>query len=428
MSFSPPLSDVAVIGAGFIGLASAAALMRDGHRVTVFDGAGVGLGASFGNAGTFAPYGCIPVNNPSVLRDLPRLLLSGDSPFKLRWADLPRLAPWLARFVASSLPRRYETSAAALAVLLAHAQQGYAPLLADSTLAGFVRLRECLYLYSNAATFKAAHGALDLRRRLGVSFNVLTGHEIRALEPSLAPIFEHGVLFNDSWHLSDPHGFLLALFEKLVARGLQFVQAPVDAIQPQADGAVVIAAGVRRSFGHAVIAAGAHSAKLAAQCGDVLPLDTERGYHVQYSGAQQLISRPVGWTERGIYMTPMNNALRIAGTVELGGFSKTHNRALIRLLTRSAKRALPTLGEPDTSWLGFRPSFPDGLPVLSRARNCERVIYAFGHQHLGLTLAGISAEIVADLVARRPPPLELSRYSAARFRRGARIQALEETL
>lgn len=428
MPFSPPLSNVAVIGAGFIGLASAAALMRDGHRVTVFDGAGVGLGASFGNAGTFAPYACIPVNNPSVLRDLPRLLFSGDSPFKLRWRDLPRLAPWLARFIACSLPRRYEASAAALAALLAHAQRGYAPLLADSALASFVRPRECLYLYSNAVTFEAARGALDLRRRLGVNFSVLAGPEVRALEPSLAPIFEHGVLFDDSWHFSDPRGFLLALFETLAARGLQFVQAPVDAVEAQADGAVVAAQGIRRSFDHAVIAAGAHSAKLAAQCGDVLPLDTERGYHVQYPGAQHLISRPVGWAERGFYMTPMRDGLRVAGTVELGGFSEARNDALIRLLTRSSKRALPALGEPDTSWLGFRPTFPDGLPVLSRAKNCERVIYAFGHQHLGLTLAGISADIVADLVARRPSPLDLSPYSAARFRRRAHIRAPEEAL
>ncbi|MGA9912518.1 MAG: FAD-dependent oxidoreductase [Paraburkholderia sp.] len=409
------MSEIAVIGAGFIGLASAAALMRDGHRVTLFDPAGVGQGASFGNAGTFAHYACIPVNNPSVFRDLPRFLLSNDSPFRLRWGYLPHLAPWLARFMMSSLPRRYEASAAALAALLDCASDGYAPLLADAELARFVRPRECLYLYSNTASFEAARPALDLRRQLGVAFDVLDGGDIQALEPSLAPIFERGVLFSNSWHFSDPQGFLQALYGQLAKQGLKLERSTVRAVAPSADGAAVTFDGATRRFGHVVIATGARSAQFAKQCGDAVPLDTERGYHVRFPGAQQLVSRPVGWAERGFYMTPMSDGLRVAGTVELAGFGDTRNRSLIDLLTFSSKRALPALDTPDSSWLGFRPTLPDGVPVLGRSRSSERVIYAFGHQHLGLTLAGVSGRIVADLIAQRAPPLDLAPYSATRF-------------
>lgn len=409
------MSEIAIVGAGFIGLASAASLMRDGHRVTLFDPSGVGQGASFGNAGTFAHYACIPVNNPSVFRDLPRFLLSNHSPFRLRWGYLPQLAPWLARFMMSSLPRRYEASAAALAVLLGRAQEGYAPLLANAELARFVRSRECLYLYSNAASFDAARPALDLRRKLGVAFDVLTGTQIRSLEPSLAPIFERGVLFSDSWHFSDPQGFLQTLYEQLAAQGLTLKRSSVSAVQASADGASVIVDGVASRFSHVVIATGARSAQFAKQCGDAVPLDTERGYHVRYPGAQQLISRPVGWAERGFYMTPMSDGIRVAGTVELAGFNETRNRSLIDLLTFSSKRALPALDAPDSSWLGFRPTLPDGVPVLGRSSASERVIYAFGHQHLGLTLAGISGRVVADLVARRALPFDLAPYAATRF-------------
>jgi D-amino-acid dehydrogenase len=409
------MSDIAIVGAGFIGLASAAALMRDGHRVTLFDPSGVGQGASYGNAGTFAHYACIPVNNPSVFRDLPRFLLSNESPFRLRWGYLPQLAPWLVRFMLSSLPRRYEASAGALASLLGCAQDGYAPLLKAAELARFVRPRECLYLYSSVATFDAARPALDLRRKLGVAFDVLSAPDIRALEPSLAPIFERGVLFSDSWHFSDPQGFLQTLYGRLAAQGLTLERSVVSAVQPAADGATLTADGVARRFSHVVIATGAHSARFAKQCGDTVPLDTERGYHVRYPGAQQLISRPVGWAERGFYMTPMSDGIRVAGTVELGGFKATQNRSLLDLLTFSSKRALPTLDEPDSSWLGFRPTLPDGVPVLDRSSASERVIYAFGHQHLGLTLAGISGRIVADLIAGRAPPLDLAPYAATRF-------------
>jgi glycine/D-amino acid oxidase-like deaminating enzyme len=409
------MSEIAIVGAGFIGLASAAALMRDGHRVTLFDPAGVGQGASFGNAGTFAHYACIPVNNPSVFRDLPRFLLSSDSPLRLRWGYLPHLAPWLVRFMMSSLPRRYEASAGALAALLGRAQDGYAPLLADAELARFVRPRECLYLYSNAASFDAARPALDLRQKLGVAFDVLSANDIRALEPSLAPIFERGALFSDSWHFSNPQGFLQTLYEQLAEQGLKLERSTVNAVRPAPEGASVMVDGAARTFSHVVIATGARSAQFAKQCGDTVPLDTERGYHVRYPGAQQLISRPVGWAERGFYMTPMSDGIRVAGTVELAGFGEARNRSLLDLLTFSSKRALPALESPDSSWLGFRPTLPDGVPVLGRSSASEHVIYAFGHQHLGLTLAGISGRIVADLIARRTPPLDLAPYAATRF-------------
>ncbi|ACC75647.1 FAD-dependent oxidoreductase [Paraburkholderia phymatum] len=410
------MADIGIVGAGFIGLASAGWLMRDGHRVTLFDPSGVAQGASFGNAGTFAPYGCIPVNNPSVFRDLPRFLLSSESPFRLRWSYLPHLLPWLARFMVSSTRQRYEASASALAALLAQAQAGYTPLLEEPALAKYVRQRECLYLYSSGASFDASRASLKLREQLGVSFDVLSGADVRALEPSLAPIFERGVLFSDSWHFSDPQGFLLSLYEWLAARGLELERKAVSGLAPAAQGVTLTTDdGAQRRFDHVVVATGARSAKFAAQCGDRVPLDTERGYHVRYRGATQLISRPVGWAERGFYMTPMDDGVRVAGTVELGGFSDERNRSLLDLLTFSSKRALPALQQPDSSWLGFRPTLPDGVPVLGRSSASERVIYAFGHQHLGLTLAGVSGRIVADLVARRAPPLDLSRYAATRF-------------
>ena len=224
------------------------------------------------------------------------------------------------------------------------------------------------------------------------------------------------MLFRDSWHFSDPQGFLLTLHEMLAARGLEFERKGVQALAPASEGVTLsIDDGATRRFDHVVIATGARSAKFAAQCGDSVPLDTERGYHVRYRGVSQLISRPVGWAERGFYMTPMDDGIRVAGTVELGGFTDERNRSLLDLLTFSSKRALPALQQPDSSWLGFRPTLPDGVPVLGRSSASERVIYAFGHQHLGLTLAGVSGRIVADLVARRAPPLDLSRYAATRF-------------
>lgn len=409
------MANVAIVGAGFIGLGAATWLQRDGHRVTLFDPEGVGLGASFGNAATFAPYGCVPVNSPSVFRNMPHFLFGHDSPLRLRWPYLLHGAPWLVRFLIASTPAHHLRSASALAALLSRAGDGYAALLDTPRLAAFVRARECLYLYARQTSFDAAQPSLALRRRLGVAFETLDTAGIRRIEPALAPIFVRGVLFNGSWHFSDPHGFLGELFAHLAAGGATLERARVGRIEPAGDAVKVLAGGTTRTFDHVVVAAGARSREFAAACGDRVPLDTERGYHVQFAQREHVVSRPVGWAERGFYMTPLDEGLRAAGTVELGGLEAGENPALIDLLTRSAREALPTLGAPIRSWLGFRPTLPDGVPVLGRSRHSERVIYAFGHQHLGVTLAGISGRIVADLVAQRAPPLDLTPYRAARF-------------
>lgn len=409
------MANVAVIGAGFVGLSAAYWLLRDGHHVTVYDPAGAAGGASFGNAGTFANYACIPVNSPSVFRDLPRYLLSSRSPLRLRWSYLPHLIPWLGRFLLQSTPTRHTASATALATLLGHAQSGYDDMVSQAGLGGFIRDRECLYLYSSGSAFEASRPSLALRRSLGVEARILDKQEIRTLEPSLAPLFARGALFAGSWHLSDPAAFLRALQQWLVQSGVQIRAQSVNTVQPGNTGVVLGCEQGTDQHDYVVVCAGAHSAKIAAQCADPVPLEAERGYHLLYPRTSQLISRPVGWAERGFYMTPMDAGVRVAGTVELAGLGLKKHQGLLDLLHFSSQRALPGLGEPTAPWLGFRPTLPDGLPVMGRSKASSRVIYAFGHQHIGLTLGGLSGKLVADLVAGRDPALDLSPYSARRF-------------
>jgi glycine/D-amino acid oxidase-like deaminating enzyme len=288
------MAEVAVLGAGFIGLSCAYWLKRDGHRVRLFDPAGPGEGTSYGNAGTFANYGCIPINNPDVFRNIPRFLFSSTSPLRIRWSYMPQLAPWLARFLLSATQARYEHSARALASLLSRAFEGYREMLATPTLASFVRQRECLYLYTSSASFKAAQPSLDLRRSLGVRFDTLDRDAIRQCEPYLAPIFEHGTMFNGSWFLSDPRGFLQALHTSMVAQGLQYDRLAIGAIEPQPNGVRLIDENGRtHTAEYVIVCTGALSRSFARQCGDRVPLDTERGYHVHFPGTSNLLSRPL---------------------------------------------------------------------------------------------------------------------------------------
>ena len=409
------MARVAVVGAGFVGLSSAYWLMRDGHQVSLYEPRGAAGGASFGNAGTFANYACIPVNNPSVFRDLPRYLFASQSPLRVRWSHLHTLAPWLARFMWASTPARYTATASALSHLLARAQSGYDAMLAEADLQRFVQPQECLYLYSSASAFQGARETLALRRRLGVEADILDAGAIAQLEPQLSPIFHRGALFKGSWHLSDPSAFLHALLAYLQSKGL--VVHPVAVTGVQADDRQVRVRGLDHdsAYDYLALCAGVHSKDLAAQCGDDVPLQAERGYHLMFPGSTPLISRPVGWAERGFYMTPMAQGLRVAGTVELAGLGQEMHPGLLDLLQFASRRALPALGAPQAPWLGFRPTLPDGLPVLGRSRKSARVVYAFGHQHIGLTLGGLSGSLVADIVGERPSALNLDAFAAQRF-------------
>jgi D-amino-acid dehydrogenase len=409
------MARVAVVGAGFVGLSSAYWLMRDGHQVSLYEPRGAAGGASFGNAGTFANYACIPVNNPSVFRDLPRYLFASQSPLRVRWSHLPTLAPWLARFMWASTPARYTATASALSHLLARAQSGYDAMLAEADLQRFVRPKECLYLYSSATAFQGARETLALRRRLGVEADILDAQAIAQLEPQLSPIFHRGALFKGSWHLSDPSAFLHALLAYLQTKGLEVHPLAVTGVQ--ADDRQVRVRGLDHdsAYDYLALCAGVHSKDLAAQCGDDVPLQAERGYHLMFPGSTPLISRPVGWAERGFYMTPMAQGLRVAGTVELAGLGQEMHPGLLDLLHFASRRALPALGAPQAPWLGFRPTLPDGLPVLGRSRKSARVVYAFGHQHIGLTLGGLSGSLVADIVGERPSALSLDAFAAQRF-------------
>jgi len=146
-----------------------------------------------------------------------------------------------------------------------------------------------------------------------------------------------------------------------------------------------------------------------------MPLGTERGYHVMYRNHADQLSRPVGWAEAGFYATPMADGLRIAGTVDINAVDAAFNTERTDYLTRKSHEMFDGLGAPDDTWLGHRPTMPDSLPVIGPSPASDRIIMAFGHQHIGLTLAGMTGKIVTDLALGRPPVCDLSDYAAARF-------------
>ncbi len=411
---APQSCDVAIIGAGVIGLAIAEQLMRDGRDVVVIDPNPPGSGASYGNAGTIADYAVMPVGSPEVLRNLAQLLFDRTSPLAIRRAAMPALAPWLLRFAAQSLPGPTRRNAAALATLLADASPRWQALAQRLGAQDLVQNRGCLYLYETAAQYQSAQAGLTARQTMGIAVDLLTPEALAALEPGLPAMAGGAAFFPKAVFLSDP-GQMMTALAKAVFATAQLIPARVDRLVRNGAGVTLTGVDLHLTARRVIVAAGAHSRALARQAGDRVPLDTERGYHLEWDMPAPPLTRPACPTARGFYLCPMQGRLRVAGTVELGGLTAPPSPHRIAKLIEGARALFPTLGAPSRDWMGFRPSMPDSLPVIGPSRGGADVIHAYGHGHIGLTLAPVTARIVADLVAGRQLEMDIAPYRASRF-------------
>lgn len=409
--------DVAVIGAGIVGTSCALWLQREGLSVALIDRGEPGMGTSFGNAGALANYANVPINSPTIPRRIPSLLFSQNSPLHINWALAPLMAPWLIRFLRNCTPGRVEQISASLSSLLQKAEEGVFPLFKDAGADRLIRSMGCLYLYDSEASFAAAQDELKLRRDNGVEMEVLSADEVGQLEPNLAKVYAKGLYFPKAHHYVSPSGVVRAMAEHFASSGGTVLRAEVADIGRGVDGTLELRGGASpiRSR-QLVLAAGAFSRRLFGNLIEPLPLETERGFHVMFPGHEGALNRPVGWSAGGFYMTPMSHGLRAAGTVDLGGLSDTVRQANIAHITRHARKLLPDLPEtPDSTWVGHRPTMPDALPVIGRSHRTPEIIFAYGHQHLGMTLGGITGKLVAEIATNQVPSINIEPFSPGRF-------------
>jgi glycine/D-amino acid oxidase-like deaminating enzyme len=410
---------VLVVGAGVIGLACAFRLAREGRRVILADRDAPGRGASFGNAGHVATEQVFPLASPAVVRGSLRYLLDRDSPLRIPPAYALSIVPWLARFAWAARRASFERGTEAIVSLQRSACDDLRALLEMAGSAPLLHEDGHLVLVESARSVASAKAEVALMQAQGVPAEWVGPGDVKALVPELAVPVEGAWKFTGSGHVDDPYAVSRAFEDGLRAAGGEIVQAEIVDVGSTASGfSATTATGGRIEAELLVVAAGAWSKPIAARLGFRVPLDTERGYHVTLPGAFPKFRIPVASFERKVIMTPMTAGLRMTGTVELGGLAlppDPHRWEIIRGHLAALVPSLSTDGA--TTWMGYRPSLPDHLPVLGRVPGHPRAIFAFGHQHLGLTLAGVTARLVANLVMNREPGIDLAPFSPARFGR-----------
>ena len=409
-------SSVGIIGAGIQGVCIALCLIKKGFSVTLIDRDDPGKdSASYGNAGHFSPYASVPVNRPDILLDIPSMLLSSTGPLALKWNYVPRMIPWFLKFIKNCTKKNMMHTTRYMHQILDLALSAYDELFADIDISGLVENKGIIYFWTNK-DLKSRELEINIRNKLGIKQQLLTPHEIHDLEPHIKRIYHGGVLYPNARHTRNPKKVLLKLFDLFLKRGGRFKKQNVHSISFTSDNKPVLKTDLDfYSFDKAVVACGAFSKRLTDQVDEKIPLDTERGYHVHFKGHDHLLSRPVIFLNRGFGITPMEQGLRVVGTVEFGGLDNPKSEKRILNLVKSAKYLFPELTEHHDEWLGFRPTLPDFLPVMGPSKNHENLFYSFGHHHLGWTLGAISGKIIASMIMKENMNLDLSPYNSVRF-------------
>lgn len=402
---------VVVIGAGVIGLSAALAAQARGLSVTVLDREGPAAGASAGNAGAFAFADVLPLASPRIIRQAPRWLADPLGPLAIPPAYALKIAPWLWRFWRASFPAQVARSTHALIALMAHAQATLQPFLAQANLSNMVRRKGQLQLYEGARQFRDSLPGWDLRAQNGIRFEHLEGGAIADIQPGIAPRFTHATWTPDWNSVTEPKAYTLALAQRFTERGGEILRATARSLTPEG-----VKTDTDHHSGRIVLAAGAWSHHLARSLGQRFPLETERGYNTTLPPGAFDLRTQLTFGAYGFIVSPLATGVRVGGAVELGGLDLPPNMARADAMLARAKAFLPGLDtQGGTQWMGFRPSLPDSLPVIGPLCAHPDIICAFGHGHLGLTQSTATAEIVADLLTDRRPPLDITPFSPDRF-------------
>ncbi len=410
---------VVVIGAGIVGTCCGWHLAREGHAVELVDPLPPGCGTSFGNAGILSYSHVLPVGHPGVLRALPRLLLRRDSPLRLRWGYLPVLAPWLLRLLRAARPGRFEAHARALHALVSRAEAAHEAVIEACGLRQLVRASGWLKVARDGDAFDR-ETAWERRflERFGVPHEVVAGARLRELEPALVPEVRRGLFLPRERRVVYPLDYTRGIFADLERRGGRWRQARVASLRVEG-GRVRAVVTDRGTLAPelVVLAAGVFSRELLRPLGLAIPLEAERGYHATLPApaAGPGPERPVLALEDGFLLAPMKDGIRLTTGIELASpYAPPDFRPLRRLVARVGRWLAGIEPRILGEWIGYRPCLPDSLPVIGFAPRCENLLLAFGHHHLGLTLAAVTGRIVADLVAGRDPGLDLAPYRADR--------------
>ena len=408
---------VAIIGAGIVGVSTAVWLQREGHKVILIDRAGPGEGTSYGNGGVLASCSMVPVTVPGLIGKAPRMLFDQNQPLFLKWGYLPKLMPWLVRYLRHANANDTRRIASAVAGIVGDSLAEHQAVAAGTGAEKWIIPSDYLYIYNDRAHFDGDAFGWGIRRDHGHTWDELEGGAFKDYDPIFADDLGFAVRLGNHGRISDPGEYVKDLAAHVERQGGRLILGDVtDVVQDGGQVTGIRAGGETIECDTAVLATGVWSGPLAAKLGLKVPLESERGYHLELWEPSAMPKSPVMVASGKFVATPMEGRLRLAGVVEFGGLDAPPSKGPVDLLRKNAKTTFPGLTwKHELEWMGHRPAPADSIPVIGKVPGIAGAYTGFGHHHIGLTGGPVTGRLLAQLISGRTPNLDLSAYSPARF-------------
>ena len=408
--------NILIIGAGIVGVSTALWLQREGHKVTLVDKEGPAAGASYGNAGVLSSGSLVPVTVPGLFRKAPKMLFNPNQPLFLRWSYLPKLLPFVWRYMSHANTTSVEHISKSLTQLLHDAPDQHLALAKDTDAQKYIDIVDYLFGYADENAFKADHFSWDIRKRRGVDYLPLNADDISNYDPALAGRFGYGVRCKNHGRITDPGAYVTALAKHFCENGGTLLQSEVQGFKLEnGQCAQVVTTNGPLTADKYIITTGAWSSQWQKLLGITVPMESERGYHIEFINPSVTLRSPLMVAGGKFVVHSMDGRLRCAGVIEFGGLETPASAAPIKLLKQQMSELFPEMTyDRIDEWMGHRPATVDSLPIVGVSPNADNVFLGYGHQHVGLSAGPKTGRWLAQLASGAPLNTDLSAYAADR--------------
>jgi len=403
---------IIIVGAGIVGIAISCKLVLRGYDVTIIDRDEPARGASFGNAGHIATEQIFPLASPQILKKIPAMLWDPQGPLVVKPEYYLKFLPWALRFLWASRPSAFEQGILATKSLNGLSMRHWQDLLTALGLSSMLKTKGSLEIFQTEKAFLKSADLLRNWREYEIQVETMRDGEVKEKVPDLKGRIAGALYFPHTGHVLSPYGLAKNMLSRAVERGLRLVRDNITEIKTSGGHWLRGEHGEYRCDG-LILATGAFSKALLNSTGKNIPMEAERGYHYQLPKPNIHVEQPISFHERKFILSPLDGGIRLSGTVEFSGLSSPATRNRAKNLFSYAKAAFPDLKDEQAGqWTGCRPTLPDYLPVIDQE---NRIIHAYGHNHLGLTQAAVTASLVQHLIEETTPPIPLSPFRSGRF-------------
>ena len=406
---------IAIVGAGIVGISSGIYLAKRGCDVTLIDKDFQGKPASYGNASWLSSPSITPVLMPGMVKKIPKLLFSKDGPLFLRFPGFLKIIPFLLKYLTYANKNKVEHISKNLAYLLKDSVNEHKQLAEGTNATKWIEDSPFLFIYKNKKDFINDEYTWSLRKKHGFELIEVEHEELNSLVPGLSPEYKFAIKINNLGYISNSQNYLDDLLDGFKSLGGKLIQDEVLDILEKEDLVQVIGREKSVLVEDIIISSGVYSDKFSKKFGVKVPIQSERGYHLELFDTDIKLKYPIMNGYLKLAITPRPTGIRFAGLVEFGSLNSNPNPKAFELLMRNAKSMFPGIKfNNKQEWSGHRPSTVDSLPVIGSSSVNKKIHFGYGHHHIGLTGGPKTGKILSKIILRDNEKLDIEDFKPSR--------------